>query len=60
MPRSSSPVSRWASPGPHRVVTAEVGAWSTADGRSVAVLARYPGACTAQAIFEHEHRERAA
>jgi predicted dienelactone hydrolase len=42
VPRSSSPAVRWASPGPHRVATAEVGAWSTAEGKSVTVLARYP------------------
>lgn len=42
VPRSSSPASPWASPGPHQVATAEIDRWDLADGRSVAVLARYP------------------
>lgn len=41
MPHSSRSA-RWESPGPHRVVTAEVAAWDAVDGRDVAVLARYP------------------
>lgn len=41
MPRGSRPA-RWESPGPHRVVTVEVAAWSAVGGRDVAVLARYP------------------
>jgi predicted dienelactone hydrolase len=40
--RSSGPSRRWASSGPHSIVTAEVSAWSAADGGSVTVRARYP------------------
>jgi predicted dienelactone hydrolase len=40
--RSSGPPGRWASSGPHSIVTAEVSAWSSVDGETMTVLARYP------------------